>query len=340
MGIWTDAVESKARIIHEQLAAAQALAIGQDITVDEIAEPYLELLRKLYESEYSFAHLADTSDLVARFNGPAVMDADPTVTVVASVFTDLRDQIRGIAKSIAGLSSDQRIRWPSDLDPHLSGMAHGSLVVGICVPSPEEQDADGQKLIPGISEQVYSSVKDAVRSLGTIAKFVGESEVDESILEAFPDPAIRDTVLVAASRLAPSGRKGIDTLALYGPESEPSDEGPRVLTPRSRKILNQSLVKPVRESGSGEFEGVVREVDLDARRFEIRQVRGTGAIRCVYGPDQHELVRKILDAQVRVFGSFETLENRTPRLIGVSKIDVVRTPSEQLDFELEQAEED
>lgn len=336
MGIWTDAVESKARIIHEQLVAAQILARDNGMDVDEVSEPYLNLLKNLYDDEYSFARLADTSDLVARFNGPAVSDADPTVTIVASVFTDLRDQIRGIAKSIAGLSSDRRIRWPSDIDPHLSGMAHGSLVVGISVPSPEEGTAEGQLLIPGVSEQVYESVRDAVRSLGTIARFVGDSEVDDAIVEEYPDPAIRDTVLVAASRLAPSGRKGIDSLTLYGPESDEGETS--ILTPTSRKVLNQSLSKPIRVSGTGEFEGVVREIDLDAGRFEIRHVRHAGAIRCVYAPDQHELVRQILDAQIRISGSYETLENQQPRLVGVEKIEVIRSPEEQLNFELEKSE--
>ena len=220
MGAWTEAVEAKARIIHGQLAAAQALARDNGVSVDEVTDPYLELLRNLYADEYSFAQLADTSDLIARFGGPAVSESDPTITIVASVFTDLRNQIRGIAKSIVGLTSDYRVRWPSELDPHLSGLAHGSLVVGISVPSPDAVGSGAQVLMPGISEQVFDSVRSAVRSLGTISRHVGESEIKDSILEEFPDPAVRDTVLVAASRLAPSGRRGIDSLTLYGPEAQ------------------------------------------------------------------------------------------------------------------------
>ena len=72
MGVWIDAVESKARVIHEQLSVARRLAESTGDNPDLISAPYLELLRKLYEDEFAFAHLADTSDLVARFTGPAV----------------------------------------------------------------------------------------------------------------------------------------------------------------------------------------------------------------------------------------------------------------------------
>ena len=331
MGIWTDTVEKKARIIHGQLVAAQALAQRNGHSADEVVQPYLDLLRSLYQDEYAFAQLADSSDLVARFTGPAVSRDDPTVTIVTNLFTDLRDQIRGIAKSIVGLSHAHRLRWPSELDPHLSGVTHGSLVVGISIARPSDDFTAGQADLPGISEQIFYSVREAVRNLSVIAHYVGEKRIDEEIVERFPDPAIRDTVLVAISNLAPSGRRGIDSLSLYGPDQE---REPPILTPNSRKVLNQALLKPVRESGTGSFEGVVREIDLDARRFEIRRVRNAGTIRCVYSPDQHELVRKILDAQIKVSGNYEALADQQPRLVAVNKIEVIKPSPEQMGFEL------
>jgi len=336
MGIWIDSVEAKARIIHEQLAVARQLAESNREDPNQISEPYLELLRKLYEDEFSFANLADSSDLVARFSGPAVSDRDPTVTIVAGVFKDIRDQIRGIAKSIVGLTGTGRTRWPTELDPHLSGLAHGSLIIGVSVPSPADEDSFGQTSIPGISEQVYESVRSAVRSLAVIARYVEQDRINEDIRAEFPDPAIRDTVMVAASKLAPSGRRGIESVSFSSPDV--STEEPAQLTPLSRRILNQSLSKPVRVSGDGQFKGVVREIDLDARRFELRRVQGAGAIRCVYDPSQQELVRSILDAQIRVSGSYEAAENEQPRLISVSSIEVVRTPEQQLNMNLESTE--
>lgn len=333
MSEWTEAVEAKARIIHGQLAAACVLAERNGASPDDIAQPYLELLRSLYRDEFAFAQLVDTSDLVARFVGPAVSGSDPTVTTVTGVFNTLRNQIRQIAKSIVGLSSDERVAWPSDLDPHLSGITHGSLVVGISIHSPDEDVEKGQTAIPGVSQEVFESVRGAVRSIATVAHHVHGDRVDEPAIESsFPDPAVRDTVMVAASKLAPTGRKGIEGVAFYG--SEETGVAAPLLTARSRKMLNQALGRPIRVTGQGSFEGVVRAIDLDARRFHIREVEHIGGLRCMYGPGEHETAKTALDRRVRVSGNYEVTENQKPRLIAVTSIELLDDPARQGNFDL------
>ena len=331
MGAWTNAVERKAAIIHSQLAIARALAAANRASADEISEPYLALLRTLYAEEFPFAQLTDSSDLVARFRGPAVDIHDPTVSIVISLFSDLREQIRSIAKSIVGLASDRRMLWPAQLDPHLSGVAHGSLLVGISVSPPASDTAKGHQYeIDGASDQVFESVRSAVRSLSLVARYVGDGGISDSIREAFPDPAVRDTVLVAARRLAPSGRRGIESVSFSSPESEQNRV--ETLTPKSRLALSQALVSPVKVSTSGTFDGLVREVDLDARRFEIRGVSGVGAIRCVYGPMHDQVVRAALDARIRVSGRYDTIEGQRPRFMAVDRLEVLNSPGTQLNM--------
>ena len=335
MSEWTEAVEAKARIIHGQLAAACVLAERNGASPDDIARPYLELLRSLYRDEFAFAQLVDTSDLVARFVGPAVSRSDPTVTTVTGVFNTLRNQIRQIAKSIVGLSSDERVAWPSDLDPHLSGLTHGSLVVGISIHSPERDvdEGKGQTAIPGVSQEIFESVRGAVRSIATVAHHVRGNRIDEFGIESsFPDPAVRDTVMVAASKLAPTGRRGIEGVSFYGPE-ETEVEAP-LLTARSRKMLNHALGSPIRVTGHDSFEGVVRAIDLDARRFHIREVEHIGGLRCMYGPGEHETAKTALDRRVRVSGSYEVTESQKPRLIAVSSIELLDDPARQGNLEL------
>ena len=321
MGAWTDSVEARARIIHGQAAAARALASRNHSDPDEVERPYLDLLTRLYREEFQFAQLVDSSDLVARFAGPAVSRGNPPVSVVTSMFTNLRKQIQGIAKSIVGLTTDERVRWPAGLDPRLAGVAHGSLVVGIRIQSDGVDAESGQQPLPEVSEPVLRAVRDAVRSVASVARYVRGNGIDDSIEEEFPDPAVRDTVMVAASRLAPTGRQGIDSLAFYGP-NDPSEEA-RPLTASSRRTLSGAIARPVRVSGRGSFVGVVREIDLDAKRFEIRHVSDVGAIRCVYSFDMEEAARKILDKRVRVQGQYETLANRKPRLVEVSSMDIL-----------------
>lgn len=331
MGNWTDSVERKAAIIHSQLAAARHLAAANGASEDAIAAPYLKLLRTLYSEEFPFAQLSDSSDLVARFRGPAVDIHDPTVSIVISLFSDLREQIRSIAKSIVGLSTDKRMSWPSQLDPHLSGIAHGSLLVGVSVSPPSGDTTKGHQYeIEGASAQVFESVRAAVRSLSLVARYVNDSGVDDSIREAFPDPAIRDTVMVAAKRLAPTGRRGIDSVSFFSPEAEQTQV--ELLTPKSRLALSHALLAPVKVSTTGTFEGLLREVDLDARRFEIRGVSGVGAIRCVYGPTHDQTVRSALDARIRVGGRYDTIEGQRPRFMAVDILEVLALPAVQLNL--------
>ena len=331
MGAWTNAVHRKAAIIHSQLAMARALASANRASAEEISEPYLALLQTLYAEEFPFAQLTDNSDLVARFRGPAVDIHDPTVSIVISLFSDLREQIRSIAKSIVGLSSDKRMLWPAQLDPHLSGVAHGSLLVGVSVSPPARDTPKGHQYeIEGTSQQIFESVRSAVRSLSLVAHYVGDNGVNDSIREAFPDPAVRDTVLVAARRLAPSGRRGIDSVSFSSPETEQGRI--ETLTPKSRLSLSQALVSPVKVSTSGTFDGLVREVDLDARRFEIRGVSGVGSIRCVYGPMHDQVVRAALDARIRVSGRYDTIEGQRPRFMAVDFLEVLGSPGTQLNI--------
>ena len=332
MGKWVKALEAKARIIHGQLAEARKLAVETGLDPDDVAQRYFDLINDLYRDEWQFAQLIDDADLMVRYSGPAI-SLGPTMSMFTSVCRDLRSQIQGVAKAIFGLSVDEphaaarrpRLRWPSELDPLLSGLAHGSLVVGVRIQSPDEDARANQPALAGVSDSIVESVRMAVKNIATVSRHVDDGGIDEDAIQAeLPDPAIRDTVLVAAAKLAPTGRKQYQSVSFY---SQDDATPARELTAASRRVLNRAVARPVRTSQEGSFEGVIREVDLDARRFEIRRVANAGAIRCMYQSEAHELVRHNLDARVRVTGQYETLAGHQPRLIAVSSLEVLEPPA-------------
>ena len=335
MSGWVKALEAKARIIHGQLAEARKLAVEAGLDPDEVSQPYLDLINDLYRDECQFAQLVDDADLIVRYSGPAI-SLGPTMSMFTSVCRDLRSQIQGVAKAIFGLSVDEPhasasrppLRWPSELDPLLSGLAHGSLVVGVRIQSPEQDARVRQPALAGVSDSIVESVRMAVKNIATVSRHVGDRGIDEDAIQAeLPDPAIRDTVLVAAAKLAPTGRKQYKSVTFYSKDDAtvPAKE----LTPASRRLLDRAIDRPVRTSREGTFEGVIREVDLDARRFEIRHVANAGAVRCMYRSEEHELVRHSLDARVRVTGRYETLAGQQPRLIAVSSLEVLEQAVQQ-----------
>ena len=98
------------------------------------------------------------------------MTHEPPISLVTGAFSKLRTQIQKIAKSIAGLSEEKRIRWPADLNPYLSGLAYGSLVVGMRVPRPDDVGTQGQLVLEGVTDGLYEAVREAVCSLPLCAQ--------------------------------------------------------------------------------------------------------------------------------------------------------------------------
>ena len=309
---WVDLVDKKAQIIIDQIVAARVLLSRNEAQVEGFDRPYLDLLRQLYQEEFPLAQLIDSSDLVARFEGRRITGGSAPTKVVTSVVSVLRTQIQVIAKAIAGLSSD--VRWPDSLDPLLTGIAPGSLVIGVSIPPSR------QAQLPAIPDPVLDSVRDSVRRVAVVAQYVRDDGVDEAIEQEIPDPAIRDTVLVAASKLSPTTQSGVDRLVLYEPGS--SDKQAIPLTSESRKVLRKAVAQPVKASDTATFTGVVRAIDLDAKRFEIRHVKEIdgGSVRCIYKnvrvDDKH-----LLDREICVYGRYEPVNGR-PRLIEVVKLEM------------------
>ena len=318
---WVDVVEKKAVIIHKQMAVARSLLNKQGNVVEGFERPYLDLLNELYREEFPLAQLIDDSDLVARFEGRTLSRGSAPSRVVAYAVSGLRDQIRIIAKSIAGLNMD--VPWPDSLDPLFTGLAKGSLVIGISIPSSriEVDGEEGQECLPAIPDPVLGAVRESVKRVAVVSRYIRDDCVDESIEEEIPDPAVRDTVLVAASKLAPTRQSKVEELVLYEPGMTTGGNIP--LTVESRKVLRKAVSKPMSVTDSGTFSGVVRAIDLDARRFEIRHVRevGGGSIRCIYSKEVLRNERYILGREVRVHGQYETI-NGAPRLVEVIGVEV------------------
>ena len=310
---WVHLVEKKAALIHDQIASLRSLARRNDISLDGADRPYFDLLNQLYREEFPLAQLIDSSDLVARFEGASISETSTPAKVVTSVVSGLRDQIRIIAKAIAGLNSD--LPWPDSLDPLLTGVARGSLVIGISIPS-----ARG---FPALPDPVLKSVREAVGRVAVVSRYVRADRVDDSIEEEISDPAVRDTVLVAASKLAPTSRSRVDKLILFQPDV-PAKEG-IPLTVESRNVLRKAVAQPVKVRNSATFTGTVRAIDLDARRLEIRHVKEIdgGSIRCIYPKESVGSEREILDREVRVHGRYEQHVDGKPRLMEAVRLDVV-----------------
>lgn len=324
MGAWTEQLDRRAAVIIEQMMAARTLAAEFGCDPEAGTARYRTMLRDLYAQHLPYAVLLDDSDLVARFEGRAVDVDAPAVRIVTGAFSTLRMHVHKLAKAIAGLG-DQPGKPIDGLDLGLSGIARGSLVVGVRV-RPMDTVAGETLSLLGEHDGLYVAVRKAVRALAIVSQHVDEDAVSPALAEDVSDPAVRDSLLVAASHIAPSGWKGeIDAITLVAPNGKETHP-PKPLTPRSRKVLRAAIEQPVTSQRRADFVGIVREIDLDARRFEIRGLEGGRAVRCVYPESMSREARSWLDQRVQVAGRCEFAANGMPRLMEIDSIKSLPRP--------------
>jgi len=319
----TERVHQKASILQDEIAALRMKAreTNDPIGWTEIfCRPYYEMLRSLYTEEMPLAQAIDSSDLLVHAEGPSLADDSPRLALVEQFFANLRVQVLRVTKAIAGLDESTRLR-NNQIELGLSGLAPGSLYIGLRVKLPVDAKS-GQQSVLGEQDPLFVAARGAVRAIKVVSQHFDERE---SLEERIPDPQIRDAAMVAVSRLAPSKQSGVTRVSFDG-----SLEGwrPRELTPNIRKELNRELRQPVHSQEVVTLVGEVRELDLDARRFELRRIEsGVTDVRCAYSESVGRAARRWLGNRVEVTGRIERLAGGAPRLISVEAIRRLDPPS-------------
>jgi hypothetical protein len=294
---------------------------------DSACARFYQSLNEIYADDLPLAKAKDNSDLLLHVEGRAVEDA-PRISLVSSLFSNVKGQVRDLTKAISGIVPERRVT-NQEIDLGLSGLAKGSLFVGFNVPLPRERS--GQESLLGKEDPLFKATKHALRIINIVSHTVDASdeyEASQKLIEVVDDPRVRDAALVAVKRIAPSGKAGVSSI---GVTSAYDMRGPAVLTPRVRSQISKMLARPVDSKEKMEFEGTVREIDLDAKRFELRGISGHQVhdIRCAYSSVLDIEPRKLLDAKVRVRGWVERRPDEAPRLVAVDLVEILSTQSRQ-----------
>ncbi len=330
---WQAQIRNKARLLHHQIASLQQLFAERpegDAMLEQACAPYYELLQKLYTQEYPIARAIDTSDLLLHLDGPSVHETDPKLSLVTGVLSDVRKQVGYVVKVIAG-AMHEALALPKEIDFGLASFAKGSLYLGFNLPD-------------GSAAGLQAAYADALGMLGVATADMTQQaeplQAYEAIQAHVPDPKCRDAVLAAAAHLAPSGKRGIDRVSLAG-RCMPDGRW-RVLSPAIRATVRQWLERPIAARETLEVTGLVREIDLDVRRIELRQLRDSAGrslaealgikgpaadllgLRCVYPPNFDAQAKDWLNSSLRVRGLAEIYNNQ-PRLLQIQEAELIST---------------
>lgn len=316
MTSWKQQLEKQARLLVREIAALQA-HIDPEVSFGGIDDLY-KTLERIYTNDLPLADLRDRSDIVFRLQGDA-FDGKPRMQLITSIFETVTSQITDLTKVILGDWADGRVS-PSSLDLSLSGMARGSLIFGMSA----EIDKRGSYPLLKDRDTMYVSTRQALSRIDLVAHLVENDQHEirlEEVSEQISDPRVRDAALLAVQRLAPSGRRGIDTLSISGKSEKPAH-----LTIEHRRAIRESLIRPVIHGEELQLSGFVREIDLDAHRFDLRGVDNEQIrdVRCAYRDLPGVRARDLLGSYVRVRSLVERTADGIPRLLSVLNLEILQ----------------
>jgi hypothetical protein len=316
-----DRLHRKASLLQAQIVALRAKALQSNDAIgwtDILCRPYFEMLEQLYSEEMAFAKALDFSDLLVHAEGPAISHDAPRLQIVEGFFRNIRAQVLRVTKAIAGLDESQRLR-NRDVELGLSGLAPGSLYIGLKVKTPV--DEDGQSSLLGEEDPLFQAARAAVRAMAVVTQHLDSSE---ELASEISDPQVRDAAMLAVARIAPSKQSGVKSISLSTSDNEMASSP---LTPLIRRELNKQLRDPVRSNEVATIVGQVREIDLDARRFELRRLEispgrvSMSDVRCAYGEQFAHNARAWLGQRIAVTGRIERASaSGLPRLVVVETI--------------------
>lgn len=312
---WTGMLHRRARLIHQQMATLQRLVSesnGMDEDLNTACAPYYRLLDQLYQQDMPVARALDTSDLLLHLEGEGLQTSNPRLSLVTAIMGDVRKQIGSVVKTLIG-TLHERLELPKEIEFGLSSYALGSLYLGFSLPEP----APGHTALTG--DPIFAAAREALVTLGSTASHLSEPDAYERIKQELADPKLRDAALSAVGQLAPSGRRGVSSVAIGGRALK--EQAWRILTPQTRLQIRAWLEQPVTGHEVLEFRGLVRAIDLDLRRFDLRHLHQENLpdLRCIYPASFDVFAKQWLDKTLIVKGRVETYQGK-PRLLQVTEI--------------------
>lgn len=302
---WVSETRSRIRQLQDGLlnmAAWASESSADPESTELLLRPFRRQLEELYERDLPLAKLADHSDILLHVRGTAAAGPSPRVSVVSRLLTLTRDQVTRLAKQLGGVTT---VRVPASLDMGFVGVASGSLFIGFSADATDGGHA----------------TREAVRLISDASWLVAQDRSVSDLASRIDDPATRDMAIAAVRHLSPSGQVGIREIELLGRQVNQHV----ALTTETRRLARGIMAQRVVPASTApiSFVGTVREVDLDASRFEIRNIDGYSEdIRCAHDLEESE-VKQLVDRRVRVTGKPEFGPKGTVRLLWLDEVELL-----------------
>jgi hypothetical protein len=303
--------------------AMRASSAGLQVSPGQVVDSTIGKIIEIAEQHFPLSRVLDCSDIVLHAEGPGAANSMPWLSALNWVTATAEQNIRQLSIAYFDMKGANGKEIVKNLDPRLTGLAPGSLWIGIKIDGAPNQ-------FFGEASQGDDSLSEQIRNLPAIARFIEDEGMRAGLEEVSPDPAMRDISLGALLKFSPTGRKGIHTLEIATPT-----EGMVSLSQRERVVLKEAIAKPsMTRSLPGSFVGQIREADLDKARLHLRSVANVGTLRCVVPELNARQASALLGKHVRAVGNYQTDSTGRPRMLFVERFEEVRgAPEDQSGLE-------
>jgi hypothetical protein len=255
------------------------------------------------------------ADVWLRLYGRDVGWPDAPTSVLAGTLEAFRKGIQTVAELIAtgqvATGSRSAIRRACDM--RVVAFQRGSLRIGLRLP--DELDVDF-----GSNREKSLGHRALVEYL-KVAAWVSSAEPQPDLGQQIEQSQKRRVLFNALTPLVPRPRGDVECIEIS------SRLVPGRGTIRLTRGAYHRLVHGIERTAATEVEtytGHLREIDLDHRRFTLRDVADARTVRCTFQDDLSETVRAALGRRVRVTGSrLITRKHGTGAILGISQLEVL-----------------
>jgi hypothetical protein len=302
--------DNELRLTRERLQLAEAAldSLRRDLLpVNEVqyrlfsAAP-IELIRSIRDEIDLYLGIAPDSELVISLEGNGVSLGQTLAGAVTHIIDAFRRGLRLVVGAVDANSrhtgEDQRDEWLDRVcDLPLAGVGPGSVRVFLDLPPLEGPfTAEDDQLL-----------NDAITVLFDGLEWAGQGEDAPAPLEKLHRSA-RLAILGAVAQLLPPQSGPVERIVYQRRPGGPGKPQRRAtLTRQSRQRVQGEMERLAADARFTEAEGVIRQVDLDAQTFVLRERPGDQPdLPCEYASVLADIVKGLLDCRVKVSGLLET----------------------------------
>lgn len=308
-----DNVLERVRILIEQYRLGIGLGRITDADCQEaMLDTLLDDIAGLYRDELPLARILDSSDLVIHAEGAAIKKEILKLRALNALTENANNSLVNLVANSFKHVEPKLAKKQLSID--VTGMAPGSLFIGTKIRLKDAPDL--------FEDEDQSLVENSLSALYQAISFIKDDAIDPEITDAIADPAMRDSTMIAALGLSPSGKQGISQIGIFSPSKTQT----QVLTSADRKILRESIRKGIgTRTKEIKLQGEVREINLDTYRFVVKTKEDI-VVRCLLSSLNKGLAQQLIGKQVVVRGHGEFDKNNNPRLV------TVKDPSDILNW--------